>query len=148
MGGMTLCKVCPQAFSRFLSTRHAVFCAARIQMFDEMARVHVGAHHVSPKSPFLNTPRGAIFYLIHLIMTSDKCRRLCVISTKISLYESPCSCNYPYLLLASLTFFPFPCSLTFFTFVPLFPNCPFVWNLLYSIFYFGERVMKKKSRNK
>ena len=37
----------------------------------------MAAHRVSPKSSFLNAPRGLILYLIDPIMTSDECRRLC-----------------------------------------------------------------------
>ena len=111
-----------------------------IQMFNDMARVHMATRHMSPKSPFLNTPQGLILYLIHLIMDSNQCRQLCVISTQISSrHESPCS-------LVWLDFFPFPCSPTFFAFVLQFPNCRFVWNLLCSILYFIVNVfsMNKK----
>ena len=43
-----------------------------IQMIEDTALVHLAAHHVSPKSSFLNAPRlpqGLILYLIDPIMT-------------------------------------------------------------------------------
>ena len=97
-----------------------------IQMFDDRAPVHVAAHHVSPKSPFLNTPRELILYLIHPIE----------FLTWVPLFPQ-LSVLAPYL---TRSFFPSPCSLTFFAFVPLFANCYFVWNLLKSIFYISEHV--------
>ena len=65
------------------------------------AHVHVAAHRVSPKSSFLNAPRGLILFLIDPIMTSNEGRRSCVIKyadffIRIHTYthESPCSRNY------------------------------------------------------
>ena len=77
-------------------------------------------------STFLNAPQGLILYLIDRVMTSDECRLLCVISTQTNPHMNP--------------LVPTIIRTCVFALVLLFPNCPFVWNLLFSIFYFSERL--------
>ena len=89
-----------------------------------LAHVHVAAHRVSPKSSFLNAPRGLILYLIDPIMISDECRRSCVIK-----YTD---------VLIRISLFPQLSVLAFFTLFSCFPLVLFFWNLLFSIFYFNE----------
>ena len=87
------------------------------------AHVHVAAHRMSPKSSFLNAPRGLILYLIDQIMTRStvmcyKVRRLPHTNPLVPAIIRTCV----------------------FYLVLLFPNCPFFPEIYFSLF---SILMKK-----
>ena len=93
------------------------------------ANVRAAAHCVSPKSSFLNSPRGLILYLIDPIMTSDEYQRLYVIK-----YSD---------FLIRVSLFPQSSVLAFLT---LFSKLSFLSGIYFSLFSILMNVLSMNKR--